>query len=188
MGMVHGTEKGGRLDDAYGYLHRVVILFLVILFFMGFFWEVYHYGCLLFFFILISAHAWGSVSVFLFLLWDNCLYIYLLVFLAWVGLTLLYGLGSGSRTIPFWSSTYYIDHACMYKDMKSTNTPTKCSFYAAGVGCFFFQSSMNSCVRVFGTNKIVKTWSTTCVFPALNTSKSGIFFPILINPPVLVSM
>lgn len=37
MGMVHGTEKGGRLDDAYGYLHRVVILFLVILCFMGVF-------------------------------------------------------------------------------------------------------------------------------------------------------
>lgn len=43
------------------YLHRVVILFLVILFFMGGFLGVYHCGCSPF--ILISAHALGELWI-----------------------------------------------------------------------------------------------------------------------------
>lgn len=181
--------------------HRVAILFLVILFFMGVFGSLSLRVFTLhtnFCSCMGSIVDCSSVSLFFLRLQDNCLYIpFFLLFLAWVGFVYLAVLfftrfGSGSRKHLFFSSTYYIDHVCMYKnDMKrqaTTNTPAKSPFYATGVGFFLFQSSMNSCVRAFGTNIIVKTWSTICAFPAPNTSKSGIFFPTLISPPVLVFM
>lgn len=69
-----------------------------------------------------------------------------------------FGNGSGG-ILPYY--LLIIDHVCIYKkdDQKGklSSTLLKTAPYAAGVGCFFFQSSMNSCVRAFGTNRIVKT-------------------------------
>lgn len=126
-----------------------------------------------------------------------CIYPFFLLFYFSLGwgycvLILLYyfflpvlGIGRGTIFFSYRSCLYVRER---HERQAAIGALTGSFPHVVGVGCFFFQSSINSCVRAFGTNIIVKTWSTICAFPAPNTSKSGIFFPTLISPPVLVSM
>lgn len=177
-------------------IHRVAILFFVILFFMGVFWglslrvfalHTNFFSCMENLVDCLSAGYKTAVCIYPFFLLSY-------FSLGWVTVFCTVSYPSWEKVAgpSFFFVICLLYRSCLYvrerHERQAAIAPTRFFFYLVGVGCFFFQSSINSCVRAFGTNIIVKTWSTICAFPAPNTSKSGIFFPTLISPPVLVSM